>query len=142
MNEMGNYLLTIDLGTEKTLKQFKSGLAQACTILNDDTIKCWGDGTFGATGSGSLDHIGDGSGEMGDSLAALNLGTGKTPVFVSGTLYSTCVLCDDDSMKCFGYNGQDHLGYGDTTNRGDEANELGNYLPVVDLGTGRTVVTL
>jgi len=41
-NEMGNYLLTIDLGTEKTLKQFKSGLAQACTILSDDTIKCWG----------------------------------------------------------------------------------------------------
>jgi len=48
-----------------------------------------GDGTYGATGSGRLDHIGDGSGEMGDSLAALNLGTGKTPVLIIGTLYSS-----------------------------------------------------
>jgi len=47
--------LTIDLGTEKTLNQFTSGLAQACTILNYDTIKCWGDGTYGTIGSGSSD---------------------------------------------------------------------------------------
>jgi len=103
---MGNYLLTIDLGIEETLNQVKSGLAQACTILSDDTIKCWKGWTYGATGSRRLDHIGDGSGEMGDSLAAVNLGTGKTPVFVSGTLYSSWVLCDDDSMKCFGCGGQ------------------------------------
>ena len=101
-----------------------------------------GDGTYGDTGSGSLDNIGDNSGEMGDSLAALNLGTGKTPVLISGNLYPGCVICDDDSMKCFGYNGQGHLGYEDITNRGDEANELGDYLPVVDLGAGMTIVTL
>ena len=28
------------------------------------------------------------------------------------------------------------LGYGDTANRGDNANEMGDYLDLVDLGTG------
>jgi len=45
-------------------------------------------------------------------------------------------------MKCFGCGGQGHLGYEDATNRDVEAGELGDYLPVVDLGTGRTIVTL
>jgi len=45
-------------------------------------------------------------------------------------------------MKCFEDYRQGHLGYGDITNRCNEGNELGNYLPLVDLGAGRTVVTL
>jgi len=45
-------------------------------------------------------------------------------------------------MKCFGYDGQHQPGYGDITSRCIEGSELGDYLPVVDLGTGRTIVTL
>ena len=30
------------------------------------------------------------------------------------------------------------LGYGDTNNRGDNANEMGDNLPTVDLGKGKT----
>ena len=32
------------------------------------------------------------------------------------------------------------LGYGDTENRGDEANEMGDYLGVIDVGTGFSAV--
>jgi len=45
-------------------------------------------------------------------------------------------------MKCFEDYRQGHLGYEDITNRGDEASELEDSLPVVDLGTGMTFVTL
>ena len=40
-------------------------------------------------------------------------------------------------MKCWGYNDNGQLGYGDTNNRGDGPNEVGDFLPTVDLGTGK-----
>jgi len=39
VNEMGNYLLTIDLGTRNSQAIYER-LALACTILNYDIIKC------------------------------------------------------------------------------------------------------
>ena len=39
--------------------------------------------------------------------------------------------CD---LKCFGRNDAGQLGYGDTNNRGDEPDEMGDDLPFVDLG--------
>eukprot|EP01083_Nonionella_stella_P223955 797583_1 len=38
-------------------------------------------------------------------------------------------------MKCFGDNMFGQIGYGDTNNRGDEANEMGDNLLEIDLGT-------
>ena len=38
------------------------------------------------------------------------------------------------------YAGQ--LGYGDTNHRGDEANEMGDNLPTVDLGSGKSIKSL
>ena len=51
----------------------------------------------------------------------------------------TCVILDDDSVKCWGFlNNVGQLGLGDTTSRGDGSNEMGDNLPAVNLGTGRT----
>ena len=57
-------------------------------------------------------------------------------------LVITCAILDDDSLKCWGsgYNGI--LGLGDTEIRGDDANEMGDNLPTVDLGTGRTATSV
>jgi alpha-tubulin suppressor-like RCC1 family protein len=41
----------------------------------------------------------------------------------------------DDQVKCWGLNSGGQLGLGDTNARGDGANEMGNNLPAVDLGT-------
>merc|ERR1719242_1529022 len=37
-------------------------------------------------------------------------------------------------LKCFGLNDQGQLGYGDTDNRGDDSNEMGDNLDTVDIG--------
>ena len=50
----------------------------------------------------------------------------------------TCAVLNDDTVKCWGRANFGQLGYGDTNNRGDQANEMGNNLPTVDLGTGKT----
>jgi hypothetical protein len=52
----------------------------------------------------------------------------------------TCVLLDTGALKCWGGNDGGRLGTGDTNARGDEPGELGDALPAVDLGKGRTAV--
>ena len=49
-----------------------------------------------------------------------------------------CAVLDDATLKCWGNNASGQLGLGDTTNRGDDAGEMGDSLSAVDLGTGRT----
>ena len=45
-------------------------------------------------------------------------------------------------LKCFGKNNRGQLGYGDTENRGDDADEMGDNLDYVDLGSGFNVSAL
>jgi hypothetical protein len=49
-----------------------------------------------------------------------------------------CAILDDHKVKCWGLNAEAELGYGDTTPRGRTPGEMGDALPTVDLGTGRT----
>ena len=53
-----------------------------------------------------------------------------------------CALATSGHVKCWGLNAYGNLGLGDVNKRGDEPNEMGTNLPEVDLGTGRTAVTL
>ena len=50
----------------------------------------------------------------------------------------TCAILQDDTLKCWGSGDWGRLGYGDTNNRGDAAGEMGDNLPMVNLGTGKT----
>ena len=88
---------------------------------------------MGMLGLGDTNHRGDSPGEMGDSLPTVDVGSGKTVNRVSAS-YHTCVILDDSSVKCWGRNGDGWLGYGDTLTRGELPNEMGNSLPVVNLG--------
>ena len=75
---------------------------------------------------------------MGDILPAVDLGSGKTAKAIAAGDSHTCVILDNSSVKCWGANASGQQGLGDTDNRGDNSSEMGDNLPVVDLGTGRT----
>jgi len=140
--EMGDALASVPLGTGRTAVALAAGGNHTCALLDNDTVKCWGSNAYGQLGLGDTDDRGDEPGEMGDALGTVPLGTGRTAVALSAGGAHTCALLDDDTVKCWGYNGPGTLGLGDTDARGDAGGELGDALPAVALGTGRTAVAV
>ncbi|MFN3200732.1 MAG: fibrinogen-like YCDxxxxGGGW domain-containing protein [Bradymonadia bacterium] len=141
-NEMGDNLLPVDLGTGRTAVQVSVGLYHACAVLDDGKVKCWGHNSYGQLGQGNTTRRGDNAGEMGDALAYAEIGTGRTVVQLVSGNYHNCAILDDASVKCWGFNTPGNLGYEDADHRGDGSNEMGDNLPVVNLGTGRTASML
>ena len=137
-DEMGNNLPAVSLGTGRSARQIAAGGSHTCALLDDDTVKCWGYNFHGELGQGHRSNVGGGVGEMGDNLPAISLGTGRSARQIAAGGSHTCALLDDDTVKCWGYNMNGELGQGHTSNVGDDADEMGNNLPAVSLGTGRS----
>ncbi len=74
---------------------------------------------------------------MGDNLPVVDLGTGRTAKAIAAGSNHTCAILDNASIKCWGQMHLDNWAR-DTNNRGDESSEMGDNLPAVDLGSGRT----
>jgi alpha-tubulin suppressor-like RCC1 family protein len=129
----------VDLGTGKTAKQVVTGEYHTCAILNDDSVKCWGINSVGDLGYGDNLSRGHIAGTMGDFLPVVDLGFGKYATKLVASDRSTCALLNDNTVKCWGYNNFGNLGQGHTSAVGLGASDMGENLPVVDLGSGRTV---
>jgi alpha-tubulin suppressor-like RCC1 family protein len=137
--EMGDNLPAVDLGSGLTAVSVAVGDGHACALLAGGSIKCWGNGLFGADGRV---RWGDEPGEMGDNLPFVDLGPGVIAKRISAGDMHTCALLENDTLKCWGSNGAGELGLGDGEIRGDEPTDMGDNLPVVDLGGNRTPIDL
>jgi alpha-tubulin suppressor-like RCC1 family protein len=140
--EMGDNLPAVDFGTGRTAVSIAAGERHTCAILDNGSVKCWGSNRNGELGQGDMIWRGGAPGQMGDSLAAVNLGTGRTAASISAGYLRSCAILDNGSVKCWGYNGYGALGLGDTLDRGDNANEMGEYLSAVDLGVGKAAIAI
>ncbi len=79
---------------------------------------------------------------MGDALPFVDLGSNRTVLSVAAGGERTCAILDDGSLKCWGGNAGGQLGLGDVAPRGLAPSQMGDLLPAVSLGTGRTAVAL
>ncbi len=140
--EMGDALPTVGLGTDHTAAAIAAGASHTCALLDDGTVKCWGLNTNGQLGLGDQQARGDAGGEMGDALPTVALGAGHTATAIAAGGDHTCALLDDGTVKCWGVNDKGQLGLGDVLPRGGGPGEMGDSLPAVDLGTGRTAIAL
>ena len=129
----------IDLGSGRTARAIAAGDLHTCVLLDNGSVKCWGAGGNGRLGSGAADDLGDGPGEMGDALAPVSLGTGRTALAITTGGAHTCALLDNYVIKCWGNGFDGKLGYGNQNNLGDQSGQMGDALAAVPLGTGRTV---
>ena len=137
-NEMGEYLKKVNLGFGKKVVQMNAATFHTCVILDTYEMKCFGLNAQGQLGYEDTVQRGDEIFEMGLYLPTINLGTGKTASFLHLGFKHSCVVLNDDSIKCWGQNDQGQLGQGNVITLGDTGNELGNYLDPVDFGVGLT----
>lgn len=137
-NEMGDRLAAVNLGTGRLAVQLAAGRDHTCARLDDNQLKCWGLNSSAQLGVGATFNQGDENGEMGDVLPAVNLGSNRHAISVAAGLQHSCAILDDGTLKCWGANGAGELGAGDNIGRGSIGFEMGDALPAVDLGAGRS----
>jgi alpha-tubulin suppressor-like RCC1 family protein len=114
------------------------GPNHSCSIVPTGKLYCWGSNVFGQLGYGNTSTVGevDTPAEVGP----VNLGPGRTAVAVATGNRSTCVILDTGAVKCWGLNANGELGYGNTSNLGD--NETPAQIPNLNLGAGRTATAI
>jgi len=136
-------LPVVDLGTGRTAVEIGAGNAYTCARLDNGEVKCWGANGEGELGNGlGTGSIGFKGGQMGDSLVAVALGTGRTATALSVGFFHACAKLDNGKVKCWGANSAGQLGLGDQADRGTAGAQMGDNLPAVELGTGRTVTSV
>ena len=141
LEEMGDNLNFVDLGSGRSTKAVTAGDSYTCAILNNDQLKCWGlNLLFGQTSV--INYLGDEADEMGDQLEYVQLDNGRVAYFVIGGPYHTCLALNGGQVKCWGRNDRGQLGLGDIEYRGDIIDESITQLPFVDLGTDRSIQSL
>ena len=87
------------------------GYYHTCTLLEDKSVKCWGNNGSGQLGQGySSSHIGDN--EYPSSIGSINLGSTAKSIYAG--YYFSCALMESDELKCWGSNGSGQFGLGRT----------------------------
>jgi hypothetical protein len=81
--------------------------------------------------------------DAGSEAGAEDVGRVPNPAIavVTGDFH-VCVILADHKVKCWGSAAYGQLGYGDTRTRGGTPADMGDALPFVDLGTGRSALGL
>ena len=57
-------LPTVNLGTGRTATSIDAGDLHTCAVLDNASVKCWGNNAYGQLGIGSTTNMGDNTGEM------------------------------------------------------------------------------
>ncbi|WP_437967144.1 hypothetical protein WMF04_47635 [Sorangium sp. So ce260] len=120
------------LGEGATVTSADAGANHTCAVLNGGQLKCWGLNANGQLGLGDLNNRGDSEIEM-YSVPSIPLGGGRTAKSVAAGAQHTCVLLDDDRIKCWGRNNDGQLGLGDLTQRGGTLGTKPELVPTVQL---------
>lgn len=99
-NEMGNALATVDWGTDFVVADISTGWYHTCAVSTEHVLKCIGLNGHGQLGYGHTTQLGDSSSELGDNLAAVNLGKDFETVRVICGDYWTCAVSTEGAIKC------------------------------------------
>ena len=159
-NETPAAMGPIDFGALDTAKAVSAGNAHTCAILTDDTLRCWGFAGAGRLGYGEQAclpiggggvcpvDVGRGCWQINNvctqdpaapstyNMGPVNIGAGRTAKAVAAGQFHTCVVMDDNNVRCWGTGGSGRLGYGNENTVGD-AQPPASAGPV-NLGAGRS----
>ena len=110
----------VDLGPGRTARAVAVGaFSHACAILDNGSVRCWGEGFFGELGyGGNIFHVGDD--ETPAAVAPVDLGPGRTARAITAGGHHTCVIVDDGRVRCWGNGQQGAVGLGIAERIGDD----------------------
>jgi len=127
-NETPGSVGPVDLGRDGTGRALtavavSAGRLHTCAILDDHSVRCWGEAGDGQLGYGNTNDIG--VNETPGSVGPVDLGrdaAGRvlTAVAISAGARHTCAILDDHSVRCWGYAGTGQLGYANYSSIGDD----------------------
>src|SRR5882672_4357990 len=109
-----------------------------CALLQNGTIRCWGDNTYGQLGDGA-------------AIAPPTVRIASTPVTVSGIstavaldagIFHMCARLQDGSARCWGRNGDGRLGNGGTANSSTPTTVPGIAAAALGAGAEHTCAVL
>ncbi|HYP77768.1 MAG TPA: hypothetical protein VER12_17475, partial [Polyangiaceae bacterium] len=112
-------LPAVRVGSGKKVKSISVSRHYACAVLDDKSVKCWGQGWSGELGLGDTFST-DGAPE---NVPPVSLGGVGAQQVATGYNH-TCAILVDGTMKCWGNNSSGQLGLGDSINRGDTGTSL------------------
>ena len=115
--DSGQSMRTPDLGVDRTAVAIGAGTNHTCVILDNGSINCWGDNSFGQTAGG-----------------VPQLGANRRAVILSVGLWEhNCAILDDKSVKCWGAN---------TNGRKDDTYSASTKIVAVDLVANQEVIDI
>jgi len=104
-----------DVPTISDVQSVASGAEHACVLLSGGRVRCWGGAVLGQVGYGK---------RPGGYILVQDAGDMPLPsparLIAAGT-WHTCVLLDDETVRCWGRAAEGQLGYGNTENVYDAA---------------------
>ncbi len=88
------------------VNQITLGYSHSCALLNDGSVKCWGDDTYGKVGGVALGYA------ITAPVVISNL-SNVSQIYSAGN--RTCVVLNDNTVKCWGDNRYGQFGNGSFT---------------------------
>jgi len=105
-----------DVNVGGTVTQLAAGSSHTCAIVESRTVRCWGSGGSGQLGYGNPNTIGDD--EYPEAAGDVNVG--RPAIQLAAGAYHTCALLDNDQVRCWGSAAEGKLGYGNTSDIGND----------------------
>ena len=100
--------VNVELGRSWSAVEVGLGINHSCAVLNNGSVVCWGDNSYGQLGVGTTtDH---------NTPTAVTFADGKKAEGVALGQDHTCALLTDGSVQCWGANFFNHLGVDSTNN--------------------------
>jgi alpha-tubulin suppressor-like RCC1 family protein len=97
-------------GAPASAVSISAGGYHDCAVFDDGTVRCWGSNDHGQLGDGTVSDV-----PVTTPVVVHGI---TTAVAVSaGSLWHTCALLADGTVRCWGHNSSGELGDGTTTDR-------------------------
>ena len=113
-----------------------------CALLQNGTIRCWGDNTYGQLGNGAILVSPSPSSPVTPTPTPVAVNGITTAVAIEAGVFHMCALLRDGTMQCWGGGEEGRLGNGSTANSSTPTTVPGVTPAVLAPGAEHTCVVL